>query len=191
MCCWAKEVRVPISGGYMVGVVCTLCSMQVWESGSWHTSTFCSTAKVSNHYMDVYLGHVGSKNHQEDLESARPDTRWPDGDFRNQYFPPARLAEAVDRVEQLKGLVPPAMSLPEMALRFILSHPAVSTVIPGMRRLAHVEGNMAAGRASNNRRIEHRPHTSNLQAECFSPSITQIDKLALIKNRTASPIEAW
>jgi len=73
------------------------------------------------------------------------DTRWPDGDFRNQYFPPARLAEAVDRVEQLKGLVPPGMSLPEMALRFILSHPAVSTVIPGMRRLAHVEGNMAAG----------------------------------------------
>ncbi len=73
------------------------------------------------------------------------DTRWPDGDFRNQYFPPARLAEAVDRVEALKDLVPADMSLPEMALRFILSHPAVSTVIPGMRRLKHVEGNMAAG----------------------------------------------
>jgi aryl-alcohol dehydrogenase-like predicted oxidoreductase len=37
------------------------------------------------------------------------------------------------------------MALPEMALRFILSHPAVSTVIPGMRRLKHVEMNMAAG----------------------------------------------
>jgi aryl-alcohol dehydrogenase-like predicted oxidoreductase len=37
------------------------------------------------------------------------------------------------------------MTLPEMALRFILSHPAVSTVIPGMRRSAHVEANMAAG----------------------------------------------
>ncbi len=73
------------------------------------------------------------------------DTRWPDGDFRNQYFPPARLAEAVDRVDALKELVPAGMSLPEMALRFILSHPAVSTVIPGMRRLKHVEGNMAAG----------------------------------------------
>jgi aryl-alcohol dehydrogenase-like predicted oxidoreductase len=36
------------------------------------------------------------------------------------------------------------MTLPEMALRFILSHPAVSTVIPGMRRLSHVEANMAA-----------------------------------------------
>ena len=73
------------------------------------------------------------------------DSRWPDGDFRNQYFPPARLAQAVDRVEKLKVEVPAGMTLPEMALRFILSHPAVSTVIPGMRKLGHVESNMAAG----------------------------------------------
>jgi aryl-alcohol dehydrogenase-like predicted oxidoreductase len=73
------------------------------------------------------------------------DTRWPDGDFRNQYFPPARLAESVDRVERLKSEIPDGMTLPEMALRFILSHPAVSTVIPGMRRLSHVEANLAAG----------------------------------------------
>lgn len=73
------------------------------------------------------------------------DSRWPDGDFRNQYFPPARLAQAVDRVERLKAEVPAGMTLPEMALRFILSHPAVSTVIPGMRKLEHVESNMAAG----------------------------------------------
>ena len=73
------------------------------------------------------------------------DTRWPDGDFRNMYFPPARLAEAVDRVERLKPELPVGMTLPEMALRFILSHPAVSTVIPGMRRVNHVEINMAAG----------------------------------------------
>lgn len=73
------------------------------------------------------------------------DTRWPEGDFRNLYFPPARLSEAVDRVERLKTELPEGMSLPEMALRFILSHPAVSTVIPGMRRTAHVEANMAVG----------------------------------------------
>ncbi len=73
------------------------------------------------------------------------ETRWPEGDFRNQYFPPARLAEAVDRVERLKDELPDGMSLPEMALRFILAHPAVSTVIPGMRRIGHVEANMAAG----------------------------------------------
>ena len=30
------------------------------------------------------------------------ESRWPDGDFRNQYFPPARLAQTVDRVERLK-----------------------------------------------------------------------------------------
>ncbi|NQW03651.1 MAG: aldo/keto reductase [Acidobacteria bacterium] len=73
------------------------------------------------------------------------DTTWPDGDFRNMYFPPARLAEAVDRVEELKAEVPRGMTLPEMALRFILSHPAVSTIIPGMRRPQHVETNMAVG----------------------------------------------
>jgi aryl-alcohol dehydrogenase-like predicted oxidoreductase len=73
------------------------------------------------------------------------DSRWPDGDFRNQYFPPARLAETVDRVERLKAELPAGMTLPEIALRFILSHPAVSTVIPGMRKLKHVEANLSAG----------------------------------------------
>ena len=73
------------------------------------------------------------------------DTTWPEGDFRNNYFPPDKLAAAVDRVEKLKGEVPEGMTLPEMALRFILSHPAVSTVIPGMRKTRHVDANMAAG----------------------------------------------
>ena len=77
-------------------------------------------------------------------QEGRGASLWPDGDFRNQYFPPARLAEAVDRVDALKRLVPPGMTLPEMALRFILSHPAVSTVIPGMRTVPHVEDNCAA-----------------------------------------------
>jgi aryl-alcohol dehydrogenase-like predicted oxidoreductase len=36
------------------------------------------------------------------------------------------------------------MDLPELALRFILEHPAVSTTIPGMRRPRHVERNLAA-----------------------------------------------
>ena len=40
--------------------------------------------------------------------------------------------------------MPSGMDLPELALRFILAHPAVSTVIPGMRRPAHVERNLAA-----------------------------------------------
>lgn len=77
------------------------------------------------------------------------ETRWPEGDWRNQYFPPERLPETVARVERLRALTPGAMSLPEMALRFILHHPAVTTTIPGMRRVPHVRANLAAsdGRA--------------------------------------------
>jgi len=72
------------------------------------------------------------------------DSVWPEGDFRNAYFTPDNLAATVDRVERLQPLVPEGMDLPELALRFILEHPAVSTTIPGMRRVAHVERNVAA-----------------------------------------------
>jgi len=44
----------------------------------------------------------------------------------------------------LKAIVPEGCTLPEMALRFILSEPAVSTTIPGMRTIRHVEANIAA-----------------------------------------------
>ncbi len=50
----------------------------------------------------------------------------------------------LERVERLEPLVPDGMDLPELALRFILEHKAVSTVIPGMRRVRHVERNLAA-----------------------------------------------
>ena len=72
------------------------------------------------------------------------DTRWPDGDWRNTYFGPENLEPTVDRVERLKPLVPAGSSLPELALRFILSNADVSVVIPGMRRPAHVRANVAA-----------------------------------------------
>ena len=36
------------------------------------------------------------------------------------------------------------MALPDLALRYILEHPAVTTTIPGMRRVAHVEKNLSA-----------------------------------------------
>ena len=39
------------------------------------------------------------------------------------------------------------LSLPDLALRFILAHPAVTTTIPGMRRVGHVESNLAAAAA--------------------------------------------
>lgn len=71
------------------------------------------------------------------------DTRFPDGDWRNMYFTPAHLEATLPRVERLTAAVPQAMTLPELALRFILHHPAVTTTIPGMRRLANVRANCA------------------------------------------------
>lgn len=72
------------------------------------------------------------------------DSRWPEGDWRNIYFTPDNLAETLGRVDRLKTVVPSGMDLPELALRFILSEPTVSTVIPGMRKEKHVERNIAA-----------------------------------------------
>ena len=72
------------------------------------------------------------------------DSTWPDGDWRNIYFSRANLEATLTRIDRLQPLVPEGMNLPEMALRFILAHPAVSTTIPGMRRPAHVERNVAA-----------------------------------------------
>ena len=75
------------------------------------------------------------------------DATWPKGDWRNLYFTPAAIAETLPRVEALKALVPPGSSLPDLALRFILHHKAVSTTIPGMRSLSHVDANIAASDA--------------------------------------------
>jgi aryl-alcohol dehydrogenase-like predicted oxidoreductase len=73
------------------------------------------------------------------------DTRWPEGDFRNAYFAGDKLAATIDRVDALRPDVPAGMSMPELALRYVLSDARVSTVIPGMRSPAHVRANIAAG----------------------------------------------
>jgi aryl-alcohol dehydrogenase-like predicted oxidoreductase len=75
------------------------------------------------------------------------DSRWPEGDWRNTYFVPENLIPSVERADALRPLVPAGMSLPEMALRFILSSPAVDTVIPGMRKERNVRANIAASEA--------------------------------------------
>jgi aryl-alcohol dehydrogenase-like predicted oxidoreductase len=67
---------------------------------------------------------------------------WPEGDWRNLYFPPDKLNETIDRVDALQADVPPGMRLPELALRFILGNQDITTVIPGMRRASHVEANL-------------------------------------------------
>jgi aryl-alcohol dehydrogenase-like predicted oxidoreductase len=75
------------------------------------------------------------------------DSRWPEGDWRNTYFVPENLRASVERAERLRPLVPPGSTMAEMALRFILANPAVSTTIPGMRKVRHVEANLAASDA--------------------------------------------
>jgi aryl-alcohol dehydrogenase-like predicted oxidoreductase len=74
-------------------------------------------------------------------------SRWPKGDWRNSYFVPENLSSSVEHADLLKPLVPADMTMAEMALRFILGGPTVSTIIPGMRKVEHVEMNMAASDA--------------------------------------------
>jgi aryl-alcohol dehydrogenase-like predicted oxidoreductase len=75
----------------------------------------------------------------------KADTVFPPGDWRAEYFAGDRKAEAERRAKALSGVLGEQVeTLPEMALRFCLSSPEVSTVIPGMRRPAHVRQNVAA-----------------------------------------------
>jgi aryl-alcohol dehydrogenase-like predicted oxidoreductase len=72
-------------------------------------------------------------------------TVFPAGDWREGYFAGDRRAEAERRGKALAALLDHEVeTLPELALRFCLSSPTVSTVIPGMRRPAHVQQNAAA-----------------------------------------------
>ncbi|HOM99712.1 MAG TPA: aldo/keto reductase [Acidobacteriota bacterium] len=78
--------------------------------------------------------------------SIRPDTTFPPGDWRNEYFRGERKREVYERVQRLTGLLGSEVkTLPELALRFCLHHPAVSSVIPGMRKVEHVVANAAVG----------------------------------------------
>ncbi len=81
-------------------------------------------------------------------------SRWPEGDWRNTYFVPDNLIPSVERAEKLKAVLDrwnrehdEEISMPELALRFILSNPTVTTIIPGMRKLSHVQANIAASEA--------------------------------------------
>lgn len=76
---------------------------------------------------------------------------WPEGDWRNTYFVPENLIPSVERAEELKKLLErwnrehsTNITMPELALRFLLNNPDVSTIIPGMRRLNHVQTNIEA-----------------------------------------------
>ncbi len=70
------------------------------------------------------------------------ESKWPAGDWRNTYFVPENLIPSVEHADALKPLVPRGMTMSEMALRFILGDPTVSTIIPGMRKSSHTKVNM-------------------------------------------------
>jgi aryl-alcohol dehydrogenase-like predicted oxidoreductase len=82
------------------------------------------------------------------------DTTFPAGDFRNNYFRGDRKREVQARVQRLRAVLgDEARTLPELALRYCLSVPAVASVIPGMRKVANVEANVLA---ADGRRLSER-----------------------------------
>jgi aryl-alcohol dehydrogenase-like predicted oxidoreductase len=80
--------------------------------------------------------------------SVRPETTFPEDDFRNDYFAGERKREVWERVQAIaRDLDVEVERLAEVALRFCLSHPAVGVVIPGMRSTRNVERNVSAASA--------------------------------------------
>ncbi|MCU1286844.1 MAG: aldo/keto reductase [Acidobacteriales bacterium] len=75
------------------------------------------------------------------------ETTFPANDWRSTYFNPENLRATLERVERLKAILPESMTLPEMAIRFILSNPDVSTTIIGMRNPNHVRQNLMLSEA--------------------------------------------
>ena len=76
--------------------------------------------------------------------AIRPETQFAAGDWRHRYFRGDRRAEAARRADALLPLLGDGVkTLPELALRFVLTRPEVSTVIPGMRRAEHARANAA------------------------------------------------
>lgn len=71
------------------------------------------------------------------------ETVFPEKDWRATYFVKENLISSVEHADALKPLIPQGMTMAEMAIRFILSNPDISTTIPGMRRIRNVESNMS------------------------------------------------
>lgn len=71
------------------------------------------------------------------------DTTFPEGDWRGTYFVPENLKSSVEHADALRELIPEGMTMAEMALRFIISNPAICTTIPGMRKERNVKSNTA------------------------------------------------
>jgi aryl-alcohol dehydrogenase-like predicted oxidoreductase len=74
-------------------------------------------------------------------------TVFPANDVRQGFLTEKRLREAMERVDEVKGIVSGhCRTLGEAALRFVLAHDAVATTVPGARNAHQVEQNVAAAR---------------------------------------------
>ncbi len=74
----------------------------------------------------------------------RIDTVFEEGDLRNVYFRGDRLTETLERLERVReDIKDTGLTLPQAALLFVLNQPAISTVIPGMRKIEYVLENTA------------------------------------------------
>ena len=111
--------------------------------------------------------------------SGKIDTKtmFQEGDFRKSYFNPERLVELEKRINNLKNILgKEADSIPELALRYILSFEEVSSVIPGMRKLEHVKSNISV---SDSRKLsaeimnELKKHAweRNFYDDCHDPAL--------------------
>lgn len=72
------------------------------------------------------------------------ETRFAPGDWREAFFYPDHRQETAQRAAALAAEAARGETVADLALRFCLSHPAVSTISVGMRRLGHVQTNVAA-----------------------------------------------
>lgn len=71
-------------------------------------------------------------------------------DFRKYRFKGERFEKALEIVEKLKFLLETgSKTMAQAAIRFVLSHPAVSVVIPGARRPSQIEDNASASDAAS------------------------------------------
>jgi aryl-alcohol dehydrogenase-like predicted oxidoreductase len=102
--------------------------------------------KLLSAAIEAKVGIIARVPFEEGLLTGNfgPEVKMDPTDWRSKWLTPERRREAASRVDALKPfLKPDRPTLAALALKFCLSHPAVSTVIPGMRRLAHVDSNCA------------------------------------------------
>jgi aryl-alcohol dehydrogenase-like predicted oxidoreductase len=105
--------------------------------------------RAAEHLFPLALKHHASIIARSPLASEaltglwNEQTRFPRGDWRKRVFRGEVLQRTVRRVNRIKALVGPDASLAQIALRFCLHHPAITTVIPGVRNMQQVKCNLA------------------------------------------------